>query len=148
MWTACGTRTWWQAHFSQNKTARGCSCDWLQVPIVSVWYGSIGRSISRDKNSRKNAPHLTPSIKSAIRIIQLWELNPAGLRVPAPTAQRQTQFTDNPYMIALTSLLGSNLFPLLTFPKYRGKCKGNSRVTLFTSAKDNSRKKLNKQGQL
>lgn len=74
----------------------------------------------------ENAPHLTPSIKSAIKIIQLRDLNPAGLRVPAPIAQRQTQFTDNPYMIAFTLLLGSNLFPLLTFPKYHGKCKGNS----------------------
>lgn len=52
----------------------------------------------------ENAPHLTPSIKSAIKIIQLRDLNPAGLRVPAPIAQRQTQFTDNPYMIALTPL--------------------------------------------
>ncbi len=74
----------------------------------------------------ENAPHLTPSIKSAIKIIQLRDLNPAGLRVPAPIAQRQTQFTDNPYMITLPLLVGSNLFPLLTFPKYRGKCKGNS----------------------
>lgn len=74
----------------------------------------------------ENAAHLTPSIKSAIKIIQLRDLNPAGLRLPAPIAQRQTQFTDNPYMIALTPLLGSNLFPLLTFSKYQGKRKGNS----------------------
>lgn len=52
----------------------------------------------------ENTPHLTPSIKSAIKIIQLRDLNPTGLRVPAPTAQRQTQFTHNPYMIALTPL--------------------------------------------
>lgn len=80
----------------------------------------------------ENAAHLTPSIKSAIKIIQLRDLNPAGLRVPAPIAQRQTQFTDNPYMIALTPLLGSNLFPLLTFSEYQGKREGNDLVILFT----------------
>lgn len=52
----------------------------------------------------EKATHLNPSIKSAIKIIQLRKLNPSGLRVPAPTAQRQTGFTGNPYMIALTPL--------------------------------------------
>lgn len=44
----------------------------------------------------ESIPHMTPSIKAAIKIIQLRDLNLAGLCNSAPTAGRQIQFTDNP----------------------------------------------------
>lgn len=44
----------------------------------------------------ESVPHMTPSIKPAIKIIQLRDLNPAGLCNSAPMAERQIQFTDNP----------------------------------------------------
>lgn len=102
---AHGTRTWWQAHFSENKmhgVAVVIDCRFLLYlsGMALLEEELVGQKLT------ENVPHLTPSIKSAIKIIQLRDLNPSGLRDPAPTAQRQTQFTDNPYMMVLTPLLG------------------------------------------
>lgn len=37
----------------KKKKAQVCSCDWLEVPIVSVWYVSIGRRISQTIKDKK-----------------------------------------------------------------------------------------------
>lgn len=56
--------------------------------FVSVCYGGIGRGISQSKKRKEKwwgvggALHLTPSIKSAIKIIKLRDFKSCRLRIP------------------------------------------------------------------
>lgn len=85
---------------------------------LSVTAGSVGRGISGTKKCSTNDSinQVSNQNNSIKRPKFCWLL------------LQQTQFTDNPYVVALTALWGSNLYPLLEFFKYQGKLGGNSWV--------------------
>lgn len=72
----------WPAHFFLTNKMLGVAvvidCSF---PLYLSGMAQFGRRISRTKTYTENLLHLTPSIKSAIKIIQLRDLNPAGLRL-------------------------------------------------------------------